>query len=259
MATMSSSFVSSIHRGAVPTLALRVQTHCRTLASVPDSSGKPSATQRRRSSKQIRDIDIDSVDLVGPPDAISNIRPVVYAQVEPRAGSSQGKKAATKSAPQPHPYSTNEFSQQSHTGEFSSFRRRAHGLGVFKSYRDLVDRVSDRVEEGELQLRLAKLSTDSTTQRFWRDNNQRFSRDLESWRLSNHASSAEAMDKSVMPVGANEPSSESDFYATWLRANSKRNKAYNVLVWKQAWNQVHLGVRVAMYRTWLRILRHLEG
>lgn len=123
-----------------------------------------------------------------------------------------------------------------------------------------------------MKLRLSKLTTDSTTQRFWRDNNLRFTRDLAAWQKSTGGQEAtdgalqsapKTDDKSkalsAVPSELAGLSSESDFYSTWLRANATRNKAYNVLVWKQAFDQVRLAARVSLWRSWLKVLRKLEG
>jgi nicotinamidase-related amidase len=121
-----------------------------------------------------------------------------------------------------------------------------------------------------MKFRLSKLSTDVTTQRFWRDNNARFTRDLHSWQQQHEGQEVASEDP---PFSADNKalakrdhdreliaglSSESDFYATWLRANAKRNRAYNILVWRQAFDQVRQGARVSVLQAWLSLLRRIN-
>jgi hypothetical protein len=129
------------------------------------------------------------------------------------------------------------------------------------------------VEEAEMKLRVSKIGVDNITQRFWKDNNIRFSRDLESWREESHrrvAALPEGVDtvsqsgSAALVKKSNEAAEEltkdeSAFYANWLRANGRRNRAYNVLVWRQTWEQIRLGVRVALLRNWLGLLISLRG
>lgn len=288
------------HAPSASTSSRRPYSTSSSSSSSPSSSSTRNADElhslqrgARRNARQGRVTEVDpyNVDIVGPPDPISNIRPVIYAQSEisdskrRREGPAPGQAGASASAfgpqqQQPHPYSAHEFSQPSSSTEGS---RRLRGLGIFRYYRDHVDSVTDRFEEASMRLRLAKLGTDATTQRFWRDNNIRFSRDLESWRrrkgliegaetesanrpvqnrqaqAQDTSQSAVTSDTASLPLSPLEPSSESDFYATWLQANSRRNRAYNILVWKQAWEQVRLSARVSALRTWLRVARRLEG
>lgn len=141
-----------------------------------------------------------------------------------------------------------------------------------------MDRVSSRVEEAEMKLRVSKLGVDNITQRFWRDNNIRFTRDLESWREHSHrrfaalpasvaneaapgsdSDSRAALTKTSKEAADELANDESAFYANWLRANGRRNRAYNVLVWKQTWEQVRLGARVALLRNWLATLLWMRG
>ena len=125
-----------------------------------------------------------------------------------------------------------------------------------------------------MKLRVGKMSTDTITHRFWRDNNLRFTRDLQSWRedsqrriaalpdgVMSEAALDSATQQSVVQTAVEEEMSrdESAFYANWLRANGRRNRSYNVLVWKQAWEQVSLGARVALLRAWLRTLQRMQG
>lgn len=258
------------------------QTRCihstRMTASRPNSpagSSSASSTPKRSSKNRSDNIDPETVDLVGPPDSISNIRPMVYA---PRQSFDRKRnKSPSTSAnitQQPHPYSPNEFHQTANS-TFSTSQHKPKGFGMFRLYREYVDHVCDRVEEVDMKLRLSKLTTDTTTQRFWRDNNTRFSRDMQAWAQNNKSDQSvkRLSDPIQESVGDNAlvkapkiesdlitaPSSESDFYATWLKANAKRNKAYNVLVWKQAFDQVRLGAQVSIWTYWLKILRKLEG
>lgn len=233
----------------------------------------PSIRPQRRSSRRRDDIDVSKVDLVGPPDPISNIRPMFYAPIASSSSPTNLKRnssSAKSTNNLPHPYSLSEFSQSSTSTSRSGLTK---GLGKLKSFRDLVDRVTHRVEESELRLRIGKMGTDNITQRFWRDNNLRFNRDLDSWREESQrrisalpegvTSSSDSATRVVVnhaDDSAKEMSKdESIFYANWLRANAKRNRSYNVLVWKQAWEQVRLGARVSILRQWLRLLQRLQG
>ncbi|PWN31485.1 uncharacterized protein FA14DRAFT_94586 [Meira miltonrushii] len=248
------------------------------IASRTNSSAESSSASStpKRSSKNRSDIlDPETVDLVGPPDSISNIRPMVYAPS--KSFDRRRNKSPSTSAnvtQQPHPYSPNEFHQTA-SSTFSTSQQKPKGLGMFRLYREYVDHVCDRVEEVDMKLRLSKLTTDSTTQRFWRDNNTRFSRDMQAWaQNNNNDQDVRNLSNSIKESSGNNalvkapkieenlitaPSSESDFYATWLKANAKRNKAYNVLVWKQAFDQVRLGAQVSIWTYWLKVLRKLEG
>lgn len=231
-------------------------------------SSSTSSTPKRLSKNRSDNLDANKVDLVGPPDSISNIRPMIYAPRQSldrkRTKSASSTSVNILQQQQPHPYSPHEFHQTA-SSKFSTSQQKPKGLGMFRLYREYVDHVCDRVEEVDMKLRLSKLTTDTTTQRFWRDNNTRFSRDMQAWSQSNLSNSAkEAVEENALvKVPKTEeisaPSSESDFYATWLKANAKRNKAYNVLVWKQAFDQVRLGAQVSIWSSWLKLLRILEG
>lgn len=249
------------------------------------SNAGPSSPPRPRSrSRDGRStIKLDQVDLVGPPDPVSNIRPMFYAPVPSSSTTTTTSFASNSllSSPSlPHPYSLSEFSQVTTRGGKGSSR--GAGLGIFKSYRDHLDRVSNKVEEAEMKLRVSKLGTDNITQRFWKDNNSRFTRDLESWREQSQRRIS-ALPDGVLGVGneaianistittttsvanksieaANELSrDESAFYANWLQANGRRNRAYNVLVWRQAWDQVRLDAKVVLLRNWLKALVYMRG
>ena len=246
---------------------------CRFIHStVIQAESSPASSMPKRLSKNRSDsIDGKVVDLVGPPDFISNIRPMIYAprQLLDRKKNKLSSSTSAVTPQQPHPYSPHEFHQTAKS-DFSISQKKSKGFGIFQLYRKYVDHVCDRVEEAEMKLRLSKLTTDSTTQRFWRDNNIRFSRDMQAWAQNNKHDQKASIEKAVgnnasikIPKAENNlitaPSSESDFYATWLKANAKRNKAYNVLVWKQAFDQIKLGARVSIWSSWLKILRTLEG
>lgn len=236
----------------------------------PDSSTFKILPRNR--SEEKNKIDPNTVDLVGPPDSISNIRPMIYAPTQTFNRSKiDFTISSTDRASNPHPYSLHEFHQTA-KNDLSNVRRKPKGLGVFQMYRQYVDHVCDRVEELDLKFRLNKLTIDSTTQRFWRDNNSRFNRDMKAWidanlqegsshhliKSNNRGNSSEKLP--TMEGDLNSMSScESDFYATWLKANAKRNKAYNVLVWKQAFNQIRLGAQVKLWTSWFGLLRRLEG
>jgi hypothetical protein len=253
-----------------------------TLRRLQSSNAAPSPSPRQRtrsrdSQRNTSDVNLGKVDLVGPPDPLSNIRPMFYAPI----ASSSSSSSIRATQPLPHPYSLDEFSQTKRgggrSGKGASSSRM--GLGFFKGYRDYVDRVSQRVEEEEMKLRVSKMSTDTITQRFWKDNNLRFNRDLDNWREESHrrvaalpdgvmneenavaATGSTATSTSTRSLEAAEEMSkdESAFYANWLQANGKRNRSYNVLVWKQAWEQVRLGARVAYLRNWFTMLQSMYG
>ncbi|UZJ56689.1 hypothetical protein CBS101457_006009 [Exobasidium rhododendri] len=251
------------------------------------STAANSPLQSSRSRRKQSNVEVGKVDLVGPPDPISNIRPMFYAPVPSysttSASSSQSPGITTSryAKATPHPYSLSEFSQLSRSNKGLSSSK--FGSRVVQNYRNYVDTISSEVEEAEMKLRLSKLTNDTITQRFWRDNNIRFTRDLGHWKEESHRRVAalpegvtgEDMGREDMHRSSNGDANagqssksteaaaemskdESAFYANWLQANGRRNRAYNVLVWKQAWQQVRLGARVTYLRNKLKALQSVQ-
>ncbi|PWN90723.1 hypothetical protein FA10DRAFT_122167 [Acaromyces ingoldii] len=244
-------------RGTPRGLASRLRVPYSTEAGPSSSPPDPPRPRRRRRSSLTPEEEASlyrqggPTDLVGPPDPISNIRPVLYARLVARSSRPGGPPASNANASNPHPYSTSEFDSPS------------VGKGIWGRW---AQQVGERLQEAELQLRLARMSGDGLTQRFWRDNNLRFGKDLDEARTRG-GEGARALPVPTSSTGEEQAleladakkkgleSVDSSFYAQWLDANGPRHRAYNVLVWKQAALEVKLGARVA----WLQFLLRIVG
>lgn len=173
---------------------------------------------------------VASAVYVGPPDRVSNLRPILYGD----DGRSQ-KAAAT------HPYSLSEFSQPSETnaGSYASATGSGHG-GVLKSH---YQRMLARLEAAQLQARLQSIWLDQFNERFWTDNNTRFQHALDE-------AGGAAQDADLV----------SRFYREWLSANAGRLRAYNRMLWDATFSvigaQAHFRVLYGYTRAFARVMRY---
>ncbi|WFD31218.1 hypothetical protein MSPP1_002252 [Malassezia sp. CBS 17886] len=160
---------------------------------------------------------------VGPPDPVSQLRPVVYA-------SSAGAPAAALSAT--HPYSLAEFALPP-TGVARRLARQGITANTYLGAHLL--RVHAHLESAQLQSRLQSLWLDLFNQRFWTDNNIRF----QNARAAYEAQVPQSTDLSAL----------APLYHEWLAVNSGRLRQYNQLLWRGT-------ARVAMAQGYASMLQH---
>ncbi|RSH94458.1 hypothetical protein EHS25_004261 [Saitozyma podzolica] len=96
--SVASSSRAAIRPNAARTSAVALRSNS---SSPPSSSSSPPSPTRPRRRRAASDLPIENVDLVGPPDPISNIRPVIYASTPSRRRTPNS------------PYSTGEFPAES--------------------------------------------------------------------------------------------------------------------------------------------------
>lgn len=162
---------------------------------------------------------------IGPPDSVSNLRPVVYGAAEDRRRSA----AAT------HPYSLSEFSVKD-TGR---------PRGPLAQY---TQRLAARLEAAQLQARLQTMWLDQFNQRFWTDNNTRFQQAVAEYEHAAGLVVGEAPLEQVAP-----------FYRAWLATNAARLRSYNRTLWLSTARVVAAQAHYTLLRWYARSVASLAG
>lgn len=126
--------------------------------------------------------------MVGPPDPISNLRPIKYGSAFEEdidglpEGSDKGQASMAESSRREamdrqqqqtravHPYSLSEFSSFTPSSSSSNKTNRRAG----KPHTAYFNRLLERLEVAELEHRLRRVRSDVFHERFWTDNNSRF-------------------------------------------------------------------------------------
>ena len=162
---------------------------------------------------------------VGPPDAVSRLRPIVYDGI---AGS------VSRPTSDSHPYSLSEFSAPIITKK----------RGAISSY---AERVMSQLETLQLHTRLQTIWLDQFNHRFWTDNNARFER-------------AESDYKSRLALPGPVPLElMSPFYREWLRVNSVRLRNYNRVLWTTTYKVIFAQIRLSLFSYYTRAILWLAG
>lgn len=214
-------------------------------------------------------------DLVGPPDANSNLRPVIYGSAfeENEARKRQSQDSGSQSLSS-SPYSTTEFTAQSAASASSS-----SSSPLSSYYASLVA----RLEVAELEHHLRRARSDRFSQSFWDDNNRRYAEALERYQSSvpeaiddaqgssqgTRATSPgqtaadtkpESTSKGLSANSSNNPKQDllAPFYAAWLSANSARHKAYNKRLWAMTKENLGPALRYAVLRKYVVLVRWLQ-
>ncbi|WFD43727.1 hypothetical protein MPSI1_002391 [Malassezia psittaci] len=159
---------------------------------------------------------------IGPPDPLSNLRPVVFGVSENGGENSSEKHIPPRTS---HPYSLTEF----------SLPATRNSQGVLAQY---VYRCFDRLEAAQLQTRLQTMWLDQFNQRFWIDNNTRFQRARQEYEAALNLEVEHASLEQVAP-----------FYRAWLATNAARLRNYNHALWAGT-------ARVIAAQTHYRLLRY---
>ncbi|PWN46551.1 hypothetical protein IE53DRAFT_391274 [Violaceomyces palustris] len=185
---LTSSLPYSTNRLFLPAYRTLASSSSSPSTSSSSSSPSPKSSTSSRSKLALR----RGADLVGPPDPISNLRPVKYGSAF-QPSSSIPSSPTSVSSPSSHPYSLSEFKPTSFQDGGWNPRRRAKGskprMIPTRSHSDYYQRLLERLEEAELVYRLRMTRSDSFSQNFWSDNNKRFNSALEDFTESyNHQS-----------------------------------------------------------------------
>lgn len=243
------------------TVQTQEQTPTASSSKSPVEAAAPAAASSRSRAKRLSAQ--PGANLVGPPDAISNLRPVVYGSAFETIGSGssssspQASATSPSSAPSasPHPYSTSEFtSPLAGPGE----QNQPHS----RYLRSLLA----RLEVAELEHLLRCSRADRFNQDFWTDNNRRFGRALDEYQRGIPGPSPGASADGASTETTNSTSSTSSasaskkgkgedllspFYAIWLSANAQRHQAYNARLWAMTKSDLGPAFRYAMLRRWV--------
>ncbi|KDN36417.1 hypothetical protein K437DRAFT_260121 [Tilletiaria anomala UBC 951] len=170
--------------------------------------------------------------MVGPPDLISNLRPVKYGSAfeeEESAGPSIDRPAAVDARQRlqdsqfrplaTHPYSLSEFSSfaSKTTSSLSKpqvFTSGPNGtasrIGTRRPHSQYFHRLLERLETAELEHKLRKIRQDAFHQRFWTDNNLRFQCSLKEYQfqleapetVASRSHGAEHLDPTLLTASA---------------------------------------------------------
>ncbi|KAK0564309.1 hypothetical protein OC861_004358 [Tilletia horrida] len=234
-----------------------------TSASSSSSSEKPTRSRKRARLSAAADSplpsDILPTLLVGPPDPISNLRPIRYLN---NSNSSSGAAASGSKAVSTnhHPYSTSEFTSSSSALLSSEERRRSGRRTAGGASSDLHIPPSEyyrallaQLESASLAHRLRTTRAWSYDHRFWADNNARFTRDLTN---SNSNSQATPGDAPPAAEGGNEHAAE--FYQSWLSANADRHRAYNRALVSRTFGDLAPEARFRLLVGWVRVVAWWE-
>lgn len=223
-------------------------------------------------------------DVVGPPDPVSNLRPVRYGSAfDVQAGAQCEGDTDKRKA---HPYSLSEFSILTPDQDVPRHPFLSGMAGMLRLrqvphswyYRELVQ----RLEVAEMQSALRRVHSDAFHQRFWRDNNARYERDMYLFQTNPPVPPAQLAQQKTLaledaPAPSSVPAGEtpvraeasasaspseigsaapqrpplpmSDFYQAWLGANTERHRAYN----RALLTDLITGLRPAWNYAWLRI------
>ncbi|ETS62187.1 hypothetical protein PaG_03756 [Moesziomyces aphidis] len=244
-------------------------------ASSSSASASPSPRSSRRSA---RFTSRPGADMVGPPDPISNLRPVRYGSAFEEAASSSSaspndassQMGSSASLSMSHPYSLHEFttSGDSNLG-WSGNHARRRGTRSPSVY---FERLLAKLEEAELAHKLRMARADNFNQRFWQDNNARFIQALSAFRSRTGSSKAVATlphaASDTRQAGAAATSTESEldldsdslatFYSAWLKANAARHRAYNRQLWRQTFGDLAPAARYQGLRAWAKVVGAVE-
>lgn len=223
----------------------------------PDQPTKEEGESSRRRGRTARLAPRPGSDMVGPPDPLSNLRPVRYGSAfETGSASTSSSPPGTEPNSAPHPYSLSEFRTNTRDGA------KGTGKGYSAYYRSLLD----RLEAAELAHRLRRTRADAFNERFWRDNNARFRTDLDSYRsaralaLGDGGTEGSSSVKDVRGDKVTSPDADGDapFYSAWLRANSARHRAYNAALWSRTFADLMPAARYEVLRWWTGVARRWE-
>ncbi|KAN0064804.1 hypothetical protein ACQY0O_001861 [Thecaphora frezii] len=239
-------------------------------SSFPDSNRSASPRPARRSSRFSAR---PGADLVGPPDALSNLRPIKYGSAfdeAPVTGGASGSVSISIT----HPYSLSEFnpasSSSSSMGLWTSDLGSSRRGGKARGHSLYFERLLERLEEAELAHKLRMARADNFNQRFWQDNNARFIQALQEFRSRTTSSKAVATLKagtgaeSSESAAAQEPELDLDsdtlatFYSAWLKANATRHRAYNRQLWSQTFGDLAPALRYQALRGWAKLVGAAE-
>ncbi|CAO1632692.1 unnamed protein product [Sympodiomycopsis kandeliae] len=197
------------------------------------SSSEGSRPARRTATRRNRLTFQPGSDLVGPPDAQSNLRQAVYGSAFEQSFNTSKSKSTSNS----HPYSTSEF-----TSSFDpspTRRQNPHS----KYYESLLQ----RLEISELNHHLRRARSDRFSQQFWADNNYRYNRDMANYSNDSNSSSPKGKEDLLAP-----------FNAAWLDANSKRHQAYNYQLWSMAKEDLGPALQYSLLKKWVTMVRWVE-
>ncbi|KAE8240556.1 hypothetical protein A4X13_0g7733 [Tilletia indica] len=203
--------------------------------------------------------------LVGPPDPLSNLRPVRYVSPLDRSllpsSRSEAASAASRQEPQEHqiptashPYSLSEFSstgrQQQQPDGKEAFASPSSASPSPIEPSDYFKSLQARLESASLAYRLRSSRANAFDQRFWADNNVRFTRDLSQFQQAGHT----ATSGSVNAVGGEEGSDDAQFYKAWLSANADRHRAYNRALVRRTFADLAPEARWKVLVGWVRVV-----
>ncbi|KAI3620058.1 hypothetical protein CBS9595_002025 [Malassezia furfur] len=173
---------------------------------------------------------------VGPPDTLSNLRPVVFGVGRSQsAPSSRTRPQGETHATSAHPYSLSEFSMPTSSVPHGTIAQYVHRLG-------------NRLEAAQLQARLQSMWLDQFNQRFWSDNNARFQRAREEYEAASGAIVGEAPLEQVAP-----------FYRAWLATNAGRLRNYNRALWAATARVVLAQTHYALLRYYTQLVARFAG
>lgn len=236
-----------------------------TSSSSPTSTASSASPRPRRSSAASRRLSARrGADLVGPPDAVSNLRPVIYSsafedQETPASSPLEVRSdvnSNTNGSLQSHPYSTAEFGASTpSTSTMASSRRNQRPHSAY--YLGLLD----RLEAAELTHHLRLQRTDRFSQAFWSDNNARYAAALDQYKQGLSTSSSTSSSSSSSSSANASPAQDllAPFYTAWLSANRARHRAYNERLWAMTKDDLAPAMRYQMLRWWVGWVAWLEA
>ncbi|WFD27921.1 hypothetical protein MNAN1_002929 [Malassezia nana] len=152
------------------------------------------------------------------PDPVSNLRPVVYREPKARPTTSI------------HPYSLEEFTAPAHAQRWSS-------PGALVRY---AERLRGQLDAVQMHARLQSMWLDQFNQRFWFDNNVRFTRALQEYKAE------------VAPEGDASLERLAPFYRDWLVENAARLRHYNRTLWIATYKTIGAQLRLALLQGYTR-------
>lgn len=166
---------------------------------------------------------------VGPPDAVSNLRPVMYGATP--------VPEQQLAAPTSHPYSLAEFAM-------SPRMRYGSTSSPLAQY---ADSLLARLEAAQLHARLQTMWLDQFNQRFWTDNNTRFRQALEEY------------ERQVSPGTTPPLEVVAPFYREWLSTNEKRLRLYNRALWLATYKVIIAQWSYVLRRSYTQAVTWLAG
>ncbi|SPC66062.1 uncharacterized protein UHOD_04541 [Ustilago sp. UG-2017b] len=250
-----------------------------TSSPASSSTATSSSSSARLSRRSARFTARPGADMVGPPDPISNLRPIRYGSAFEEASSDTSSLAAHASGSSAalsmsHPYSLHEFttSGDSSLGWSGTAHSRRRGAKAPSLY---FERLLAKLEEAELAHKLRMARADNFNQRFWQDNNDRFIRALSEFRSRTGSSKAVATLPAASSANGNEAAATSQqqgqeseldldsdslatFYSAWLKANAARHRAYNRQLWLQTFGDLAPAARYQCLRAWAKVVGAIE-